>query len=181
MEWAHIIAGLGVGLLVGLTGVGGGSLMTPILVLAFGFAPAAAVGTDLWFAAITKMVGGSLHHSRRSIDWQVLRRLWLGSLPAALATLAWLQATGSQGSHSHARTLLGQLLQLQLQQALGVGAAQDGLATGATEGSLRLGDEPVQRDGLLRAHRAPPHPRRWAERVHYRTPIPSFQPSTPTV
>ncbi len=94
MEWANIIAGLGVGLLVGLTGVGGGSLMTPILVLLFGVAPAAAVGTDLWFAATTKMVGGTLHHARRSIDWQVLRRLWLGSLPAALATLAWLSASG---------------------------------------------------------------------------------------
>ena len=94
MEWANIVAGFGVGALVGLTGVGGGSLMTPILVLLFGFAPAAAVGTDLWFAATTKMVGGTLHHSRGSIDWQVLRRLWLGSLPAALLTLAWLNASG---------------------------------------------------------------------------------------
>ncbi len=80
--------------MVGLTGVGGGSLMTPILVLLFGVTPAAAVGTDLWFAAITKMAGGTLHHNRRTVDWEVLRLLWLGSLPAAALTLAWLQATG---------------------------------------------------------------------------------------
>lgn len=94
MDWLNAVAGFGVGALVGLTGVGGGSLMTPLLVLIFGYAPAAAVGTDLWFAAITKMAGGTLHHSRRTVDWEVLRRLWLGSLPAAILTLIWLQASG---------------------------------------------------------------------------------------
>lgn len=94
MDLANIVAGFGVGALVGLTGVGGGSLMTPLLVLLFGVAPAAAVGTDLWFAAITKMVGGTLHHSRRTVDWEVLRRLWLGSLPTAALTLVWLHASG---------------------------------------------------------------------------------------
>lgn len=68
--------------------------MTPILVLLFGHAPAVAVGTDLWFAALTKSAGSVLHHSRGTVDWEVLRRLWLGSLPAALATLLWLQVTG---------------------------------------------------------------------------------------
>lgn len=94
MDWANAVAGLGVGFLVGLTGVGGGALMTPILVLLFGMAPAAAVGTDLWFAAITKMTGGSLHHGRGNVDWQVLRRLCLGSLPAAMLTLLWLHVSG---------------------------------------------------------------------------------------
>ena len=95
MDWANALAGLGVGLMVGLTGVGGGALMTPILVLLFGVAPAAAVGTDLWFAAITKLAGGAMHHSKGSVDWEVLRRLSLGSLPTSIATLLWLHATGA--------------------------------------------------------------------------------------
>jgi uncharacterized protein len=95
VELQNLVAGFGVGVLVGLTGVGGGSLMTPILVLLFGVAPGAAVGTDLWFAAITKMAGGALHHTRGNVDWQVLRRLCLGSLPAALATILWLRSGGS--------------------------------------------------------------------------------------
>jgi uncharacterized membrane protein YfcA len=94
MDWANAAAGFGVGILVGLTGVGGGALMTPILVLIFGVAPAAAVGTDLWFAAITKMAGGTLHHSRGNVDREVLRRLCLGSLPAAVLTLVWLKWSG---------------------------------------------------------------------------------------
>jgi uncharacterized membrane protein YfcA len=95
MDWLYAVAGLGVGLMVGLTGVGGGALMTPILVLLFGISPATAIGTDLWFAALTKMAGGALHHSRGTVDWQVLRRLTLGSLPVALATLAWLHFSGA--------------------------------------------------------------------------------------
>jgi uncharacterized membrane protein YfcA len=95
MDWMNTLAGFGVGLLVGITGVGGGALMTPILVLLFGVAPVAAVGTDLWFSAITKMVGGAMHCRKGSVDWQVLRRLSLGSLPAALTTLFWLHATGA--------------------------------------------------------------------------------------
>jgi len=94
-DWLNPVAGFGVGLLVGITGVGGGSLMTPILVLLFGVAPAAAVGTDLWFAAITKLVGGAVHHNRGSVDWQVMRRLSLGSLPMAVLTLWWLHASGA--------------------------------------------------------------------------------------
>jgi uncharacterized membrane protein YfcA len=95
MTISNIIAGFGVGAAVGMTGVGGGSLMTPILVLLFGYAPLTAVGTDLWFAAITKMVGGTLHQRRGTVDWEVLRRLSLGSLPAAIATLIWMHATGT--------------------------------------------------------------------------------------
>ena len=94
MDWINPVAGFVVGLLVGITGVGGGSLMTPLLVLVFGMAPAAAVGTDLWFAAITKLVGGTVHHQRGGVDWQVVRRLSLGSLPAAVLTLVWLHTSG---------------------------------------------------------------------------------------
>ena len=94
MNWLNVLAGFGVGLMVGVTGVGGGSLMTPILVLLFGVSPASAVGTDLWFAGLTKMVGGTLHHQKGSVDWEVLRRLWAGSLPAAVLTLIWMHQTG---------------------------------------------------------------------------------------
>ena len=85
-----VAAGAGTGLLVGLTGVGGGSIMTPLLLLVFGVAPVAAIGTDLWFAALTKLVATRVHQGTGLIDWQVVRRLWAGSLPAAAATLAWM-------------------------------------------------------------------------------------------
>jgi hypothetical protein len=87
------VAGALTGLIVGLTGVGGGALMTPILLLFFGVAPLTAVGTDLWFAAITKMAITSVHQRERLIDWQIVRRLWLGSLTASAAavTLMHLQ------------------------------------------------------------------------------------------
>lgn len=87
MHWLNAIAGLFVGFMVGLTGVGGGSLMAPILILLFGIAPTTAVGTDLWFAAITKMVGGTIHHRAGGSDFQIIKRLCYGSLPAAVLTL----------------------------------------------------------------------------------------------
>ena len=95
----YSVAGVLVGLLVGLTGVGGGSLMTPILVLAFGFHPATAVGTDLLYASATKSVGTFVHGWRGSVDWRVVARLAAGSLPATLATLL---ALGRAGEHSAA-------------------------------------------------------------------------------
>jgi len=91
MELAMTLAGLVVGLLVGFTGVGGGALMTPLLLLVFGVAPQTAVGTDLMFASITKLFGAGVHGSRGMIDWQVVRRLACGSLPAALATIVFLK------------------------------------------------------------------------------------------
>lgn len=78
------MAGAFTGFVVGLTGVGGGALMTPILLIVFGVSPATAVATDLWFAAVTKTVGAGVHHKNDNIDWQVAKRLWLGSLPIAL-------------------------------------------------------------------------------------------------
>lgn len=83
----YSVAGVLVGLLVGLTGVGGGSLMTPILVLAFGFHPATAVGTDLLYASATKVAGTGVHGLRGTVDWRVVRRLATGSVPAAVLTL----------------------------------------------------------------------------------------------
>lgn len=95
MDGLHSLAGFGVGLLVGMTGVGGGALMTPVLVLLFGVVPTTAVGTDLWFAALTKTVGGVVHGRSGTVDWEVFRRLCAGSLPAAVLTLVALYALGA--------------------------------------------------------------------------------------
>jgi uncharacterized membrane protein YfcA len=100
LNWMNTIAGFGVGVLVGLTGVGGGSLMTPIMILLFGIAPSTAVGTDLWFAAGTKIVGAWVHDRKGTIDWQILRRMFCGSLPTAVLTLIWLHSTGMGQSHN---------------------------------------------------------------------------------
>jgi hypothetical protein len=84
IDIAYVTAGALTGFVVGLTGVGGGSLMTPILLLFFGVSPLTAIGTNLWFAVFTKLVGVHLHYRSGNVDWQVAKRLWLGSLPMAL-------------------------------------------------------------------------------------------------
>src|SRR6202035_678760 len=92
-----VLSGFVVGLLVGLTGVGGGSLMTPILVLLFGIHPATAVGTDLLFASVTKSVGSMVHGFNATVDWRIARRLVFGSVPATIVTLAALHYFGTYG------------------------------------------------------------------------------------
>ena len=81
---SYALAGAFTGFVVGLTGVGGGALMTPILLIFFGVSPTTAIATDLWFAAITKLVGARVHHTNGNVDWLIAKRLWLGSLPMAL-------------------------------------------------------------------------------------------------
>jgi hypothetical protein len=98
MDLGYVVAGLVVGFIVGLTGVGGGSLMTPIL-LWFGINPATAVGTDLLYACITKMGGVWVHHKQKHIDWRITRLLALGSVPAALATVAVLHFLHLETEH----------------------------------------------------------------------------------
>ncbi|MBV8612750.1 MAG: sulfite exporter TauE/SafE family protein [Acetobacteraceae bacterium] len=83
----YSLSGLFVGLLVGQTGVGGGSLMTPLLILLFGVHPHTAVGTDLLFAAITKSTGTLVHGLNKTVNWPVVGRLAAGSVPATGATL----------------------------------------------------------------------------------------------
>jgi uncharacterized protein len=83
----YVASGFGVGLLVGMTGVGGGSLMTPLLILLFGIHPSTAVGTDLLYAAATKAGGSVVHNWARSIHWPAVTRLASGSIPASLLTL----------------------------------------------------------------------------------------------
>lgn len=95
IDWTYSLAGALTGFVVGLTGVGGGALMTPILLLVFGVSPVTAIATDLWFAAITKVVGARVHHANGQVDWQVVKRLWLGSLPLALFVVV-LVSLGAQ-------------------------------------------------------------------------------------
>ena len=110
----YSLSGLVVGLLVGFTGVGGGSLMTPLLVLVFGIHPATAVGTDLLYAGLTKITGSAVHGFNGSIDWKVVRRLAIGSVPAAALTLLALAPFGinSQGAGVAISTALGIALML---------------------------------------------------------------------
>ena len=84
MDLMYSVAGAATGFFVGLTGVGGGALMTPMLLLIFGVSPTTAVGTDLWFAMITKLSALFIHHREQQIEWVIVRRLWMGSLPAAI-------------------------------------------------------------------------------------------------
>jgi uncharacterized protein len=92
---AFIVAGFCVGLVVGLTGVGGGSLMTPLLIFGFGIKPYLAIGTDLLFAAFTKL-GGTVNLARtKTIDWKIVASLCAGSVPAALVTIYFLHSMGT--------------------------------------------------------------------------------------
>ena len=105
----YTVSGFCVGALVGFTGVGGGSLMTPLLVLLFGIHPATAVGTDLLYAGLTKICGSAVHGFNGAIDWRVTRRLALGSVPAAAFALLVLSHFGvdSKGTSAAITTTLG--------------------------------------------------------------------------
>ena len=98
----YSLSGLAIGFLVGLTGVGGGSLMTPLLVLVFGIHPTTAVGTDLLYAAATKTVGTGVHGFKRTVQWSIVGRLALGSVPAAAATLWVLSQQAKHGGPANA-------------------------------------------------------------------------------
>ena len=94
MDLLAVLSGFGVGAIVGLTGVGGGSLMTPLLMTVFKLNPAVAIGTDLWFAAITKISGSVAHHRHDQVDYKILWRLLAGSIPACIVTLSLMHFTG---------------------------------------------------------------------------------------
>ena len=98
VQFLYTVCGFVVGLLVGLTGVGGGSLMTPLLILLFGIHPAAAVGTDLLHAAATKTAGSVVHGLNGTIDWRVVRRLATGSIPMTVITIAAMSALDINGA-----------------------------------------------------------------------------------
>jgi uncharacterized membrane protein YfcA len=108
IDLLYAASGFCVGLLVGTTGVGGGSLMTPLLILVFGVHPATAVGTDLLYAATTKSCGTLVHGLNRNIDWRVVARLAVGSVPATALTLLALSRFGiySSGARGLITTVL---------------------------------------------------------------------------
>ena len=104
----YVASGFSVGLLVGMTGVGGGSLMTPLLILLFGVHPATAVGTDLLYASATKAGGGVVHGLAGSIHWPAVLRLACGSIPASILTLLVLWQLNLDGAT--ARNLVNSVL-----------------------------------------------------------------------
>src|ERR1700754_13264 len=95
MDLTLALAGLGVGIIVGLTGMGGGALMTPILVLVFGVPPIAAVSSDLAASAVMKPFGGFVHARRGTVNWRLVGRLCLGSVPSACAGVLLLRLIGN--------------------------------------------------------------------------------------
>src|SRR3954470_705057 len=90
MNLLYPSVGFGIGMLVGLTGIGGGSLMTPLLVLVFGIHPSVAVGTDLLQVSVTKAVGSIVHGFRNTVDWRIVRTLATGSIPSTALTILLL-------------------------------------------------------------------------------------------
>lgn len=111
MDPAFVVLGLVVGTLVGMTGVGAGSLVTPALAMS-GVPPAIAVGTDLAYAAVSKSFGALVHGARRSLDWRVAGMLAAGSVPAAALTIGVLAATGGHAKNDLITTALAVALML---------------------------------------------------------------------
>ena len=112
IDFLYTISGFCVGVLVGMTGVGGGSVMTPLLILLFGIHPATAVGTDLLFAASTKTIGTIVHAAARTVDWMLVSLLAIGSVPATIATLILLSRfdLGGGGAQHIITLTLGSVL-----------------------------------------------------------------------
>jgi uncharacterized membrane protein YfcA len=110
IDYPYVLAGAITGIVVGLTGVGGGALMTPILLLFFGVSPTTAIATDLWFAAITKIAGAFIHYQSGQVDWQVVKRLWLGSLPIALIIVLLVSSGVMIAKVSWLTTIIGVLV-----------------------------------------------------------------------
>lgn len=99
---AYVLSGFLVGFLVGMTGVGGGSLMTPLLILLFGISPEKAVATDLIYASVTKTGGSIIHAFNKTIEWRMVLRLASGSLPASVVTLTALHFLGLDSAAANA-------------------------------------------------------------------------------
>jgi uncharacterized membrane protein YfcA len=110
MDWQVSFGGFVVGLLIGLTGMGGGLVMTPMMIFLFGVSPTVAVGTDLLYASITKIFGAWQHWRQKTVDWKVVRYLSTGSMPGALAgalTIMYLQGQYAQEVEGIVGKLLG--------------------------------------------------------------------------
>src|SRR5256885_16885555 len=113
IDWAIVFASVIVGFTVGLTGMGGGALMTPILLIFFGINPSTAVSSDLVAAMVMKPVGGGVHMRRKTVRWELVRWLCVGSIPAAFAGVFLLNATGdSESVQNTTKVFLGVTLAL---------------------------------------------------------------------
>ena len=143
-ELLYPASGFAVGLLVGMTGVGGGSLMTPLLILLFGIHPASAVGTDLLYAAATKTGGSLIHGFSRTVEWKIVGRLATGSVPASAACLIVLSRFDLSGAAARAAitTVLGVGLYLTALVLIFRRRILDAYA-------VRFGDLPPRRTALL--------------------------------
>ena len=109
LEWAPV-AGVIVGFIVGLTGVGGGALMAPILLVGFGVDLMTVVATDLLFATLTKLAASSVHSRNALVDWEVTRRMWLGSIPLSLIVIAAVYSGLAIENEELVKNLLGLLI-----------------------------------------------------------------------
>lgn len=114
MEWTIPLLGFAVGLLVGLTGIGGAALMTPLLILVGGVRPVIAVGTDLAYGAITKAVGAFLHYRQQTVDFPIAKHLAMGSIPMALAGVALIHRLQRGAGHDAIDRFVTQALGLAL-------------------------------------------------------------------
>ena len=112
IDYQFVVSGFFIGLLIGQTGMGGGALMTPILVLFFGVHPATAVGTDLLYASATKSAGTLVHGLNHSVDWRIVARLACGSVPATVVTLAFISHFNISGATSG--RVIGEMLGVML-------------------------------------------------------------------
>lgn len=101
MDWLAVASGFAIGAIVGVTGVGGGSLMTPLLMGVFNLSAPVAIGTDLWFAAITKFNGTLAHQREGHVDYGIVAWLLMGSIPATVITIAVMRHTGMTKGVGH--------------------------------------------------------------------------------
>src|SRR5690349_10277136 len=110
MHFDIALAGLFVGFVIGLTGMGGGALMTPVLVIFFHITPSAAISSDVVASFILKPVGGGVHIKKRTVNWRLVRWLALGSVPAAFAGSYVIDKIAGKGLENHVKTILGVVL-----------------------------------------------------------------------
>jgi uncharacterized membrane protein YfcA len=149
LDFLVTIAGLGVGFVVGLTGMGGGALMTPILVVLFGVPPLAAVSSDLVAAVVMKPVGGSVHLRRGTVHLGLVRLLCMGSVPAAFAGVLILKAMGSgQALQDRIELTLGAALLVAAAAIIAKGVVQQGRAQGSVK-AIELKPAPTIAIGVI--------------------------------
>jgi uncharacterized membrane protein YfcA len=112
MQWDIALAGLGVGFIIGLTGMGGGALMTPVLVILFKVPASSAISSDIMASFFLKPIGGGVHIRRRTVNWTLVRWLSIGSVPAAFAGAYVIDQVASKGVESDIKEILGAVLLL---------------------------------------------------------------------